>query len=429
MKKPLPAFLLPLIALLSGVGLLVIGTGLLFTVLGIQAGIAKFTPFVTGFIMSAYFAGFVHGTFSCPKIIRSVGHIRAFAALASIASTLPILHALWLNPMFWAFLRYVTGFCIIGLFLVVESWLTMVTPQHRRGRVFAIYMMVNGIGIALGQWLNFSGDKFDFTPFVFVSVLFSFALLPITLATVQDPETLEAPHMPLWSLIDVSRVGSVTAIITGLVNSAFYSLGNVFGQSMGFSSTKTAMFMTAVIMGGVALQYPIGRYSDKRDRRKVITQTSILSSVLALACFAEALYKPGWLLVLLAFFYGGFSMVLYGLSVARVQDLISPDRVLEATGSVLLLYGIGATAGPFIAGGLMEWLGPESLMLYFAACCLFLSVWSWYFTRVIPDAGKGAAQFQPMGASSTPPLHVEILSQEAQSDFQTSSNHPPQKQE
>ena len=217
MKKPLPAFLLPLIALLSGGGLLVGGSGLLFTVLGVQAGIARFSPLVTGFIMSAYFAGFVHGTFSCPRIIRNVGHIRAFAALASIASTLPILHALWLNPIFWATLRYVTGFCIIGLFLVVESWLTMVTPQHRRGRVFAIYMMVNGIGIALGQWLNFSGEKFDFVPFVLVSVLFSFALLPITLATVEDPETLEAPHMPLWSLIDVSRVGSVTAIITGLV--------------------------------------------------------------------------------------------------------------------------------------------------------------------------------------------------------------------
>lgn len=157
--------MLPLASLLSGAGLLVIGTGLLFSAIGTQAGAANFPVFVTGLIMSGYFAGFVIGTFACPAIIRRVGHIRAFAAMASIASTMPILHALWLNPWFWGGLRLVTGMCLVGLYIVVESWLNVAAQSEHRGKVFAAYMAVSGISMALGQWMILVGDRFGFVPF------------------------------------------------------------------------------------------------------------------------------------------------------------------------------------------------------------------------------------------------------------------------
>jgi MFS family permease len=210
--------LLPLASLLSGVSLLVVGTGLLFSAIGAQAGSAKFSGLVTGLVMSAYFAGFVYGTYSCPAIIRKVGHIRAFAAMASIASALPLLHALWLNAWFWAGLRFTSGVCIVGLYIVVESWLNVVATSQQRGKVFAAYMAVSSVSLALGQWLILVGDRFGFTPFALVSILFSFALLPLTLTPVEEPQPSEAPKLGLLKLFAISPIGVITALGSGLLN-------------------------------------------------------------------------------------------------------------------------------------------------------------------------------------------------------------------
>ena len=382
--------LLPLASLLSGVSLLVVGTGLLFSAIGAQAGSAKFSGLVTGLVMSAYFAGFVYGTYSCPAIIRKVGHIRAFAAMASIASALPLLHALWLNAWFWAGLRFTSGVCIVGLYIVVESWLNVVATSQQRGKVFAAYMAVSSVSLALGQWLILVGDRFGFTPFALVSILFSFALLPLTLTPVEEPQPSEAPKLGLLKLFAISPIGVIAALGAGLLNGALLSLGHVFGQGVGFSETGIATFMAATILGGAVLQWPVGHLSDRRDRRWVLFWVCAIGAVVAGAGFYLAREYESWLIVLGAL-YGGLVFTIYGLSVAHVNDLIDPDRVLEVTGGLLLLYGIGATLGPTLGGSLMDLLGPESLMLYFAGILAALSLTVWYF------AGKVAHGF---GASS-----------------------------
>ena len=179
-------------ALLLGVGLLVVGVGLLFSVLGLRAGLADFSSIALGLVTSAYFVGFVVGTFACPVVIRKVGHIRAFAAMASLASTMPILHAFWIEPWFWGVLRLITGICMVGLYIVVESWLNALAPNALRGRLFAVYMAINFVALALGQWLILVGDRLGFVPFAMVSVMFSFALLPITMTRVAEPAPVEA---------------------------------------------------------------------------------------------------------------------------------------------------------------------------------------------------------------------------------------------
>jgi len=401
--------LLPLASLLSGVGMLVVGTGLLFAAIGAQAGLAKFSGLVTGLIMSAYFGGFVYGTYAGPAIIRRVGHIRAFAAMASIASALPILHALWINPWFWGGLRFVTGVCLVCLYIVVESWLNVVATSDQRGKVFAAYMAVNGVALALGQWLILIGDRFGFVPFAMVSILFSFALLPITLTPVSEPQPTEAPKLGLFKLFAISPIGVIGAVASGLLNGAFFSLGHVFGQGVGFSERGIATFMAATILGGAVFQWPVGHLSDRHDRRWVLFWVCVCCAAVAGTGFYLAReYESS--LIALGIVYGGLSFAVYGLSVAHVNDLIDPSRVLEVTGGLLLLYGIGATIGPTLGGGMMDLMGPESLMLYFAAVLVTLALSVWRFTSTKPlNVGEPGhkADYVVMGSGSQAVLQMD----------------------
>jgi len=377
------ALQLPLTSLLSGVALLVLGTGLMFSVIGVQAGAAAYPTVVTGLIMSAYFGGFVYGTWACPAIVRRVGHIRAFAAMASVASTMPILHALWQNPVFWGLLRFVTGVCLVGLLLVVESWLSVAAQRHQRGKVFAAYMAVGGVSMALGQMLILLGDRYGFVPFALASILFSFALLPVTLTPVAQPQAAETPRLGLRALFDVSPIGTVGAVASGLLTGAFYSLGHVFGQRVGMSETGAAAFMAVTILGGAAFQWPVGHLSDRNDRRWVLLWVSLGGTATALAGYYLA-FRSEVALVVLGALYGGLSFTIYGLCVAHVNDLVDHARMLHVTGALLLLHGLGATAGPTLAGALMGALGPGSLMVFFAAVLLLTALTSWRYIRLRP---------------------------------------------
>ena len=369
----------PLASLLSGVSMLVVGIALLSVAIGAQAGFAKYSALVTGMIMSAYFAGFVYGTYACPVLIRRVGYIRAFAVMASVASALPVLHAVWTNPWFWGLLRFVTGLCIVGLYMVIESWLNVVADRESRGKVFAAYMAVSGVSMALGQWLILVGDRFGFVPFALVSVLFSFALIPTTMTTIREPRQTKAPYMNLLAFFVISPIGAIASMGSGLISGTFYSLGNVFGAGVGFSDNRTAAFMAVTILSGAAFQWPVGHVSDRYDRRWILFWICVISSVLAAVGFYLAREYENFL-ILLGVLYGAMSFAIYGLSVAHTNDLIEPSKVLETTGGLLLLYGIGATIGPTLAGGLMDYIGPEGLMLYFALVLAALAGLVWYYT-------------------------------------------------
>lgn len=417
--------LMPLASLLSGLAMLVVGTGLLFAAIGVQAGSAKFSSLVTGLVMSAYFAGFVFGTYACPAMIRSVGHIRAFAAMASIASAVPMFHALWTNAWAWGLLRFVMGVCLVGLYIVVESWLNVVATSAQRGKVFAMYMVVSNLAMALGQWLILVGDRYGFVPFALVSILFSFALIPITLTPVDEPPALEAPRFVFKNLIYISPIGVIGTLASGLLNGAFYSMGHLFGQGVGFSEAGIATFMAATILGGAAFQWPIGHYSDKHDRRWVLFWVCLSSAAVAGLGFYLAREFEGSLIVL-GIVYGGLSFAIYGLSVAHVNDLIDPSRVLEVTSGLLLMYGIGSTIGPTLAGGIMDVLGPEALMLYFAIVLgvVALSVWAFASERFIHAAQSShKTDYVAMGSSGNSQAVLQM--DPRRPDFEDSRPAPP----
>lgn len=351
-------------SILIASGILLVGIGLFFTALGLRASVAEFSTIATGLVMSSYFGGFILGTFVCPALIRRAGHIRAFAAMASIASTTAIVHAIVVDPWVWALLRFATGACLVGLYMVMESWLNVLAPNAARGRIFAAYMAVTLVAMGLGQFLVLAGDIVGFVPLGLVSILLSLALVPVALTRTPEPRPVSVPQISLARLYEISPLGVSAALASGLLNSAFFGMGAVFGQRIGMPEATVAVFMSATIFGGALLQWPVGHASDRNDRRHVLALVCAAAAAIAAGAHVITFISTAWLIVC-AFFYGGLVFTIYGLSVALVNDRISPDEILEAASSLLLVHAMGAAAGPAIAGFVMELLGPGSLLLYF----------------------------------------------------------------
>jgi MFS family permease len=297
----------------------------------------------------------------------------------------------------------------VGLYIVVESWLNVVATTAQRGKVFAAYMAVSGVSMALGQWLILVGDRFGFVPFALASILFSFALIPITLTPVAEPAAMEVPRFVLKELFYISPIGVIGTIGSGLLGGAFYSLGHVFGQGVGFSERGIATFMAATILGGAAFQWPVGHLSDKYDRRWVLFWVCALcAGVAALGFYLAREYEGS--LIFLGIVYGGLAFTIYGLSVAHVNDLIDAKRVLEVTSGLLLLYGIGSTVGPTLAGVVMDIWGPEALMLYFVMVLslLALSVWAFAPAKYMhAEESSHKTDYVVMGSGSQAVLQMD----------------------
>lgn len=364
-------------SLLLGISILLVGMGLLGTALGIRAGLENFSSVVTGVVMSSYFIGFAAGTFICPSIIRRVGHIRAFTAMAAVASSAALAHALLVHPAAWAVLRVVNGICVVGLYMVIESWLNVLAPGQRRGQVFAVYVAVTLLAMGAGQFLILVGDLESFVPFGLTAILLSLALVPIALTRVVQPEPVEAPAFGLRHLYRTSPLGVVGAFASGLSAGAFWGMGPVFAHGVGLSEYAVAWFMAATIFGGALLQYPVGHLSDNHDRRTVLAYVCLGAAVSAVLVYASV-GRSHPALFASAFIYGGLAFTIYGLCVAHVNDQLDPAHVLEATRGLLLVYGMGAVLGPSVAGWLMTNYGQGSLPLFFGAVAVALALFALY---------------------------------------------------
>jgi MFS family permease len=392
-------------SLLLGTGILLIGSGFLFTLLGVRAGVEGFSNKTVGVIMSSYFLGFVIGSYVCPLIIRRAGHVRAFAAMASIASTMAVFHALVVGPISWSLIRIVTGACLVGLYMVIESWLNTLATNETRGRIFGTYMMVTLFTMALGQYLILVGDVRSFVPFGVVSVLMSIALVPIVMTRVAEPTPVQTPLLDPARLYRSSPLGIAGAFASGLLNSAFMGMGAIYAYGAGFSQTATAILISMTVLGGAVLQWPIGRLSDRVDRRTVIIGVSLVAAGVAfvlstLAEFSHAVF------IAVAFVYGGLAFTIYGLSVAHINDFLKPEEVLDATSALLLVHGVGAAIGPALAGALMDDFGGRSLFYYFTAILVALGGYG-LIRRLVGAESARHTGFIPMGTSSTAALEMD----------------------
>ena len=353
--------------LLLGLGTLLVGSGLLGTLLGIRAQLEGFSNSSIGALMAAYYLGYVMGSFLAPVLIRRVGHIRSFAALAAIGSASVLCYGLIVHPVAWAVLRIITGLTVVGIYMVVESWLNEQAPHHARGRIFALYMMVTLISLAAGQYLILIGDTGALALFAVASMLFTLGLVPIAATRIHAPQPPTTPSVSLTHLFWLAPLAACGAFIAGIVSGAFWSLGAVFAQRVGLSEEGIALFMSATIVGGALLQWPIGRLSDHYSRRLMLTLVSFTAALVALLVL-RVMYASLAALTACAFLYGGLMFSVYSLSVAHMNDRLStPGDVLDATRGLLLIFGMGSIAGPAIGGLLMDGFGPGTIPIYSAA--------------------------------------------------------------
>jgi MFS family permease len=352
--------------LLFGVALLALGNGLQGTLLGIRASSEEFGAVITGVVMSAYSVGLLVGSFETPKLIARVGHIRVFAAFASTVSTAVLLYAVFVNPISWIVLRFMTGVCMSGLYIVAESWLNQASRNEDRGKLLSIYMTITFACMGLGQFLMNVSDPNGFVLFILVSALVSISLVPMSLSVSHAPEIVSSRGVGIRELYRASPLAVVACFGNGLAQGALFSMGAVYASALGFEVAKVALLMSLPLLAVVFIQYPVGMLSDRFDRRTLLTWLAFLSMALAAACTYAADISFVVLAAVFALF-GAISLPLYSLAIAHANDSLDSDQLLGASSKLVLFFGIGASIGPFVAGAVMQRAGVEAFMWYFAA--------------------------------------------------------------
>jgi len=398
--------LLSITALLAGVGLLLLGNGMLGTLIGIRLAIDKVPTPATGAIMASYFAGLLAGSIYANALIRRAGHIRAFSAFASVFSAATLAHVLLDSPAFWGLLRFIEGFCMAGLFMCIESWLNARSDNASRGAVLSVYMYVVYAAQGLGQFLLNLADPAQATLFILASILLSLALVPVALTRSPQPDPPGTSLFGLRALLEISPVGVAGALVSGIALGSLYGLAPAFAHAVGLDVADTARFVGAFILGGVILQWPIGQLSDQIDRRWVIAAVAAM-----LAAFSAAtLFSAGASNITLwplAIGIGGTAFTLYPLSVAHANDWIGPEDMVPASGGLLLAYGVGATAGPMVSSLVMWAMGATGLFVVTGVASLAVAGFSILrIARHAPEPGAEQEPFRPL--PRTTPAVMEL---------------------
>ncbi len=356
----------PLIAtwpLLLGMGILMLGAGLQSTILGLRATLEGFPPPVTGLVMSCYYVGYLLGTLIAPRALQRVGHVRVFAALAALASVASLVHASWVHPLPWGAMRLVSGLCFAGIYVVAESWLNDRASRTNRGRLLAIYMLVLYVGLGCAQFLLVLSSPQSSAPFMMISALISLAMVPIVASAQQTPEPARPHRVRYRDLYRNSPLGVVAVAASGLISSIIFSMGPVYARLSGNGPRGVAAFMAVSILAAVLTQYPVGRISDRIDRRTVIASACTLATLVAGSIVLFGPLPRGPFLALTALFSGS-ALTLYSLSVSHVNDKLEPAQMVDASSALLMMNGMAAAVGPVLAGSLMAAFGPRA---YFAS--------------------------------------------------------------
>ncbi|KPQ24634.1 MAG: Major Facilitator Superfamily [Halomonas sp. HL-48] len=406
------AMLKPVRSILWSVALLLLGNGLLNTLLTLRGSGEGFSSAVLGMIMSGYFVGFICGTWVSGRLIRRMGHIRTFGFCASICASVALLHLVFINPWVWLPLRMAYGLSFITLITVIESWLNSQAASQERGRIFAVYMVVNLGALAIAQQLLRLSSPQGFLLFVVIAILISWALLPITLTRRVQPTVPERPKSSLRALLGFAPLAVACAALSGLAMGAFWSMTPVYVTQLGFDIGGVGLVMSMAIVGGALLQIPIGRFSDKHDRPRVMTWVVLMAALIA----AAMPFAPSHnVLVGLYFIWGGLAFSLYPLAVAQLIDQLHPDEIVSGSADMLVMHGAGCAVAPIAAGSLMTAVGGHGLPIYIACVFALLGAYAIYRRRHVTALITHTAHFEPMVQSGAGAL--EMIFDDTQPDL------------
>lgn len=357
--------------------MIVFGHGLQSALVPLRAQIEGFGTLAIGISASSYFGGFVVGCLVGPFLILRAGHIRAYAAMVSLASAAALLHPLLINEAAWSVFRFITGFCIAAFYVVIESWLNERATNENRGLIMSTYVVVALAGIMAGQFATAFASVEGYTLFIVASIVVSIAVIPITMTTATQPAPITLVRFRPKQLYDTSPAAFVSALLIGISVGSTWMLAPVYATGRGFDTSFAAIFAAVMIGGGAAAQWPIGRASDKVDRRFVIVILGIGSAIF---CTLLGLMEgeSRWSILALVFMVGVFTHSTYAIAVAHAFDHSEPDTYVETSSGLLLAFGIGSTIGPMVASFLMAQSDPGALFLSIAVVqCVMVGYLLW----------------------------------------------------
>ncbi len=352
-------------ALLASVFILFVGSGLLSTLVPLAANASGFDPIYVGLIGSFYFIGMALGCIAAPWLIRRTGHIRAFGACTAAATAAAVMHALIVEPITWNVLRCISGFCFAALYAVIESWLNDKSDNTIRGRVLAVYNVINLTGMAAGQQFLRLFPPGGFQLFSVSALLISLAAIPIALTRSVSPPVPESPRLNIPWLIHISPVGVAGAATVGLANGVFWTLGPVYATDKGLDPAGAGLFITASILGALLVLWPAGRLSDRIDRRFVILGCCVVSALAGIGLALVPAMASTWMFAL-AFLFGAGAMPIYSIATAHTADYAASEDMVQVATGLLLVYTIGAIIGPTLAAALMTYL-PSGIIFALTA--------------------------------------------------------------
>ena len=363
-------------ALLLGMMLLMLGNGLQGTLLAVRGDLEGFDATTMSVIMTGYFLGFIIGSKMAPGLIRRVGHVRSFAALASLISAAFILYPAVPDPAVWTILRIVVGICFSGVYVVAESWLNDIATNETRGQTLSTYLIVQMAGIIAAQAIVNFADPSGYALFVVMSVLVSISFAPILLSVSAAPVFEATKRMSLRELFQVSPLGCVGTFLLGGVFAAQFGMGAVYATAKGLSVADLSLFVSMTYLGGLVLQYPLGYFSDHMDRRLlIILITGAGGAVLLIGLSFSDNFA---VLLTLAFVMGGVANPLYSLLIAYTNDYLNAEDMPAASSGLIFLTGVGSVLGPVSVGYLMTTFGADMYFVFIAALLLAISAYGFF---------------------------------------------------
>ena len=361
--------------LFTGLALLLVTAGVYSTLVGIRAELKNLPTLVSGGITTAYYAGFLLGSWYTLRALKQVGHIRVYAALASLLSASVLITGVYDSPLVWIIMRSSTGFCFAGLYVVAESWLNGLASNTFRGRLLAMYNVVTIGAYGAGQLLVFNFDARTLTGFAFAAVVSSLAVIPVAMSEqAATPQVENNTHITMRELAKIVPTGAGTILLVGLAHGGMLGMAVIFATREGLSVGRVGILIAAINLGGMALTWPISSASDDIDRRIIGVLSTLAVIVLGLIMLTQT--PSSWVTTALLFAIGGFSFPLYAVGGAYTNDWVSQEQMGAAASQLVTLYGLGAMIGPLVAAPFLDIIGTQgfawSIISLHALILLFL---------------------------------------------------------
>lgn len=394
----------PIFSLLRGTAFLLAASGLHGLLLPLRGQAEGFSTASLGLLGTAWAGGFIAGCFVAPRLVGRVGHVRAFGAFAAFGAIIALLTGLWIDEYVWIVLRAGTGFTMAGAFMIIESWLNERATNENRGTVFGLYMMVTYASIMGGQMIVAFADVTTASLFMVAGIFFCASLIPTAVSSAATPKPLADVKLDLRGLYANSPVSAVGCMLVGVANGTWGTLGAVYGARVGISTAEIALMMSLVVIAGAVAQMPVGRISDRTDRRYVLSAAAFGSALFAVAVFVIA-PRSGAAILAMTAAYGALAYTLYSIAVAHANDHAAPEDFVKVSGGLLLLYGFGTMIGPIVGAFLMERMRPESLFLATAVAHFLLGAYALMRVRArapVPIEDREAFKTLPSERAVTP---------------------------